>query len=300
MSPFWTQCFWAYLDYDAAASVPSAQVMTMQYSAAASALAANQVTGTAITYRNLIQGIPQVSTVSAAGFAGGNIAPDSIVSIFGSYLSNGTASASVLPLPTTLSGTAASIQDSSGNQQPISLIFVSPGQINAVIPAGLNTGPAVIAISSQGTVAAQSHLTLAAVAPALLTANQNGAGAPIGLVVTAQTGGAQIATYASTFQGSAVGSYTPAPIDLGPVTSQSVLELYGTGIRGASSLANVTATIGTVSVPVEYAGPCDPAHFAGLDQVNVALPHSLAGAGQVNLVLTVDGIAAPPVTLDFQ
>ncbi|MGD0437707.1 MAG: hypothetical protein ABSB86_14690 [Bryobacteraceae bacterium] len=81
---------------------------------------------------------------------------------------------------------------------------------------------------------------------------------------------------------------------------QPALVLYGTGIRGRSSLANVTVTIGTVTLPVQYAGPCDPAQFVAFDQVNVALPQSLAGAGQVTVTLTVDGAAAPPVTLDFE
>ena len=37
--------------------------------------------------------------------------------------------------------------------------------------------------------------------------------------------------------------------------------------------------------------------YGGLDQMNVLLLHSLAGAGTVNVTLTVDGQAAKPVTL---
>ena len=146
---------------------------------------------------------------------------------------------------------------------------------------------------------AQSDVTLASVAPTLFTANQNGQGVPIGLVVTAQGNGSLVTSYASTFQGNAVGSYAPVPIQLGGAGTETVLELYGTGIRGAASLSNVTVTIGTVNAPVQYAGPADPSQFVALDQVNVSLPQSLAGAGQVNLTLRVNGVAAPPVTLDF-
>jgi uncharacterized protein (TIGR03437 family) len=298
ISPFWTQCFYAYLDYDQVSSLTPDQVTSMQYAAAATALAANQTSITALTYSNLIQGTPPANTVSAASFATGNLAPDSIVSIFGSNLSTGTASAQSLPLPITLSNTTASIEDSSGNQQPVPFIFVSPGQINAVIPPGLSAGAAVIDISSNGTVVAQSDVMLATVAPAIFTANQNGKGVPIAVVTTAQPNGSQ--STVDVFQGNAVGSYTPAPINLGGPGDNSALVLYGTGIRGASSLSNVTVTIGTVTLPVQYAGPCDPAQFVAFDQVNVALPQSLAGAGQVTLTLTVDGVAAPPVTLDFQ
>jgi subtilase family serine protease len=52
--------------------------------------------------------------------------------------------------------------------------------------------------------------------------------------------------------------------DLGPSTEQIYLEMYGTGIRHASS---VTASVGGVNVPVLFAGPAPG--FAGLDQVNI-------------------------------
>ena len=38
----------------------------------------------------------------------------------------------------------------------------------------------------------------------------------------------------------------------------------------------------------------------GLDQVNVQIPTSLRGAGTVTLQLTVDGVAANPVTVAIQ
>jgi uncharacterized protein (TIGR03437 family) len=298
ISPFWTQCFYAYLDYEQVSSLTPAQVQTMQYAAAATALGAHQTSITALTYSNLIQGTPPATTVSAASFATGDLAPDSMVTIFGSNLSTGTASAQSLPLPITLENTTATIEDSSGNQQPISFIFVSAGQVNAAIPPGLAAGGAVITISSKGTVVAESDVTLATVAPAIFTANQNGKGVPIAVVTTAQPDGSQ--STVDTFQGNAVGSYTPAPINLGGPGDSSALVLYGTGIRGRSSLANVTVTFGTVTLPVQYAGPCDPAQFVAFDQVNVALPQSLAGAGQVTVTLTVDGVAAPAATLDFE
>jgi uncharacterized protein (TIGR03437 family) len=298
ISPFWTRYFWAYLNYSEVGSLTAAQVSSMAQQAASAAIGSNQTTITGLTYSNLIQGVPQANAVSAASFVRGNLAPDSMVSIFGSNLSAGTESAPSLPLPAKLDNTTASIQDSSGNKGAIPFIFVSPGQINAAIPTGLSAGGAVITISSKGTVVAQSDVTLATVAPAIFTANQNGKGVPIAVVTTAQPNGSE--STVDVFQGSAVGSYTPAPINLGGSGDSSALVLYGTGIRGRSSLSNVTVTIGTVTLPVQYAGRCDPAHFAAFDQVNVALPHSLAGIGQVTLTLTVDGVVAPPVTLDFQ
>jgi uncharacterized protein (TIGR03437 family) len=94
----------------------------------------------------------------------------------------------------------------------------------------------------------------------------------------------------------ASGSVIPLPIDLGPSTEQVYLEMYGTGIRNAKS---VTVTVGSLSVPVLYAGAAPG--FAGEDQVNIGpLPQSLAGKGSVNILLTADGQAANTVNVTIQ
>jgi uncharacterized protein (TIGR03437 family) len=93
----------------------------------------------------------------------------------------------------------------------------------------------------------------------------------------------------------AQGGYVATPLDLGAATDQVILELFGTGIRGRSALTAVTATIGGQAAEVQYAGP--QGGFAGLDQVNVRVPRSLAGRGDVDVVLTVDGKTANTVTV---
>jgi uncharacterized protein (TIGR03437 family) len=60
----------------------------------------------------------------------------------------------------------------------------------------------------------------------------------------------------------------------------------------------VTVTINAVSVPVLFAGA--QAGNVGLDQVDVAVPLSLRGTGETNLVLTVDGQAANAVRVNIQ
>jgi uncharacterized protein (TIGR03437 family) len=80
------------------------------------------------------------------------------------------------------------------------------------------------------------------------------------------------------------------------------LILFGTGLRGRSSLSNVSATIGGVKAPVEYTGA--QGEFAGLDQVNLALPRSLAGRRDQpsELYLTVDfrAVNEDPLYLVFK
>jgi uncharacterized protein (TIGR03437 family) len=83
-----------------------------------------------------------------------------------------------------------------------------------------------------------------------------------------------------------------APIVFGP--DRLFLALYGTGVRGANASVNIAG----VDLPVQYAGP--QSQYPGLDQVNVELPPSLAGAGQVNVTVTIDGVAANAVAIVFQ
>jgi len=53
-----------------------------------------------------------------------------------------------------------------------------------------------------------------------------------------------------------------------------------------------------IDLPVPYPGA--QGRFAGLDQVNMALPRSLAGIGAVEVNLTVDGRAANTVQIRFR
>jgi uncharacterized protein (TIGR03437 family) len=91
---------------------------------------------------------------------------------------------------------------------------------------------------------------------------------------------------------------TPIPINLGSSTDQAYLVLFGTGIRGAGGASAVTATVGNTACPVAFAGA--QGTYFGLDQVNVELPHSLAGSGTVNVVITAAGETANTVTMDIQ
>ena len=93
-------------------------------------------------------------------------------------------------------------------------------------------------------------------------------------------------------------AYVPVPVAFGPESEQLYLLLYGAGIRNRSSLEAVTAHVGDLELPVSYAGP--QGFYPGLDQVNVLLPRSLAGAGRVDVRLTVDGLRSNTVELEFE
>ena len=83
------------------------------------------------------------------------------------------------------------------------------------------------------------------------------------------------------------------PIDLS--TDAVVLTLYGTGIRHRTDLAAVKVIIGGVAAVVDYADK--QGQYVGLDQINVRVPKSLAGRGEVNVEVNVDGKTANPVKI---
>ncbi len=92
--------------------------------------------------------------------------------------------------------------------------------------------------------------------------------------------------------------YVALPIDLSIPGDQVFLLLFGTGLRYRNALSSVTATIGGAAVEVLYVGA--QGDFLGLDQVNLRLPQRLAGRGEVDVVLLVDGKAANSVKVSFK
>lgn len=232
---------------------------------------------------------------SAASFQpGGDLASESIASAFGTSLADAPTAAGPGSLPTTIGDTSVSVLDASGAERSAPLFFVSPNQINFLLPSGLAQGSAVVRVFRQGNVVARGSANVETVAPGLFTANADGKGAPAAVAVRVAASGAQsqLDVYRC---GTALGSCAPVPIDLGATTDQVIVELFGTGIRGRSALTAVTATIGGQTAEVQYAGP--QGGFAGLDQVNIRVPRSLAGQGNVDVVLTVDGKTANTVTV---
>lgn len=72
----------------------------------------------------------------------------------------------------------------------------------------------------------------------------------------------------------------------------------GTGISGRLALSNFQAKIGGETAEIAFAGA--QGDFAGLDQLNLRLPRVLAGRGNVDVVLTVDGKMANTVQINIK
>ena len=274
---------------------------------------------------------PSLTIVGAGDFSS-PVAPGSIVSLFGANITSGVYTASdqsPTVLPTTLGGVSATITDVLGNTLPVSLIAVTPGQVNAVLPSGSQSGPIIVNLTASSGAKSCGSTTLAPVAPSLFTADQTGNWLAAAQVVIAHPDGSQtvmnaIAQYSSTlvFNGSRWSNWTPIPINLGSSTDVAVLELFGTGIRGVNAFASAAKSLGTSLVSVDVCSKvqnCTPygslnvlyagaqgnggsGSFYGLDQINVVLPHSLSGSGvmfvEVGVVAPCSGCGLVPWMVD--
>jgi uncharacterized protein (TIGR03437 family) len=229
------------------------------------------------------------SSFSAASYYRPPLAPASFVSTFGLNLGTRQAAGMISEnsYPTQLGGTTATVTDAAGTQRPVPLVFVSPQQVNFLVPDGTAPGPADLAITTDSGQVTRETFTVEASAPAIFAANQSGTG-PAAAFWQA-TGDA---TPSLTFQASG-NTFVNRGITL---KGDTYLILYGSGIRGGT---NVTVTIGGVNATVAYKGP--GGGYPGLDQINVKIPPVLAGQDADQTVsVVVDNVAANPVTVHIR
>lgn len=244
----------------------------------------------------LIATYQAAATVNGASYAVQQpVATEAIVSVFGANLATREQGAVQLPLPTELAGTSVKVRDSLGIERLAPLFYVGKLQVNYQIPAGTAPSFATVTITNGNGEIFTSAVNVTGVTPGIFAANQNGSGAAAAsvLYVTGVNRHAE-----STAVCDANGQNCVArQIDVNSA-NEVYLELYGTGLRNNSGLANVAVTVGGVAVPVLYAGK--QPEFVGLDQINVQLPRSLAARGEVDLIVTIDGKTANPVKIHLK
>jgi uncharacterized protein (TIGR03437 family) len=233
-----------------------------------------------------------VTSVSAANYRGASLAAEAIVAAFGTALADRTQNAGVTPLPMELAGTEVLVKDSAGVERPAPLFFVSPTQVNFQIPPGTALGAATVNFKNVYGSAAPGAMQVARIAPGLFSATANGKGLAAAVALRVRADGSQ-RFEAVVGRDAATGQIVPVAIDLGPSTDQVFLILFGTGLRHRTSLTAVTGTIGGEASEIGFAG----AHptLIGVDQLNLRIPRTLLGRGDVEVAVTVEGIAANPL-----
>lgn len=240
----------------------------------------------------------KVETVSAATYTqAAPVALESIVSAFGVNLASTAKAAETSPLPTSLADVTVKVRDSLHTELLAPLFYVSPTQINYQLPAGLAPGAATVTILNKTDLVALGSLRLERIAPGLFAANANGQGVAAAQLQRRATDGTDsfepVAVYDEMQK-----LFFPRLLEVSQPATQYFLTLYGTGLRFRNPAHPVTAQIGGTAVEVLYAG--EQKEFFGLDQVNLRVPPDLAGRGQVEVQLAIEGQTTNPILVAFK
>jgi uncharacterized protein (TIGR03437 family) len=222
------------------------------------------------------------AVVNGASDITGAVSPGEIITIYGTNIGPATPAGLVITssgtVATTLSNTQVTFD---GTAAP--LIYVSSGQINAIVPYEITPGRGTtnVVVSTNGKVSQSLQLQVTATAPGVFTAAQNGSGqgailnqdnvtlnssskpAPKGSVVVIYATGEGLL-----MPQPATGSFTP-----------------GNGSAFIVPKGAVTVLIGGQPANVQFAGEA-PTLVSGVLQINAVVPTNI-GSGPQPIQLTV-------------
>ena len=197
------------------------------------------------------------------------VAPDSIAVARGSNLANTTQQSQRLPngtFPTNVSGTTVTV-----NGRAAQIFFVSPGQVNFLVPPATEIGTADVVVTNSENFQSRGNVPTRRTAPGIFTKPGDGTGE--GMILNSDT-------------------LQSGPFD--PTGGNLRLTIFTTGARNATqTLVSIGGRV--VSAESVMASPDMP----GLDEVRVRVPTDLRGTGTVNLSVQCDGRDSNPVTVTF-
>ena len=251
-----------------------------------------------VTFTVSAQAPPQpVSVFNNASNLAGVISPGEELDIKGTLLGPANAPNGGLFTVNSSGGVNATLDGVSVtfDNNPGTVLYVSPTQIDVMVPYEINGRlSTTMVVSYNGVAAPGVQLGVAPAAPALFTTNSAGTGqiaalnqngtyngsgnglaaAPRGTAVQLfGTGGGQ------TTPASVTGSVTPIP--------QNASQLL--------VVPNVTATVGGIPATVEFAGAA-PGLVTGVLQVNVLIPNGVTPGPAVPVTISVNGVTSPTGT----
>jgi hypothetical protein len=197
------------------------------------------------------------------------VAPDSIAVAIGGALANSTQQPQKLPngtFPTNVGGTTVTV-----NGRAAQIFFVSPGQVNFLVPPQTEIGTAEVVIPNSENFTSRGTVSILRAAPGVFTKSGDGTGP--GLILNSDT-------------------LQEGPFD--PTSGNLRLTIFATGARNASQTS--VSIGGRVVTPENVIASTD---MPGLDEVHVLVPRDLRGAGTVDLFVQSDGRASNPVSITF-
>ncbi len=205
-------------------------------------------------------GVVNVASFAFAGLPNGDIAPGSMVVIFGSNLGPATLQqAASYPLPTSLAGTSVKVTSGSTTTDAI-ISYTSAGQIAAIIPSATPAGSATLTVTYNGKASAPAAFKVVPNSFGIFAANQGGSGPGIIANASSQVFGLNSAANpgeAAVIWGTGLGAVSgneaagPLPGDMSSVP----VEVY----------------VGSQKAAVTYRGRSGCC--AGIDQITFTVPN---------------------------
>jgi uncharacterized protein (TIGR03437 family) len=205
-----------------------------------------------------------------------SLAPRMFIAIYGAGLASQTTQASGAMFPLQLADTQVLIAGA-----PIPLYYVSPLQIDAVLPDSASGLTQLTVQNSAGKHAV--NVFVEAAAPAIFTQDASGTGPASALKASDQS----LVTAGN------------------PLHSGDTVELFATGLGQTSAKNGLdyaaqqpTVTVGGVDCPVSFAGAAPT--YIGLDQINCAIPAAAASNLAAPVVITSGNRVSNTATLAIQ
>jgi uncharacterized protein (TIGR03437 family) len=232
------------------------------------------------------------SIVNAAANLAGPLAPNCIASIYGvnlAYTTRGITSQDLQggSLPYVLANTGVRVWV---NNIGAAIYFVSPSQINFLVPSALSPGPAKVVVTLNGHAGPAVPVQIADSAPAFFQFNAQE-------VAAAHADGSPVTDDAPARPEEIVVLYATGLGQTAPPVVYGELATKATSIRNQLGLEVLVGGVALDPTSIYYAGLAPG--FAGLYQINLRLPSTVGANPEIRIgVSTV--ISPPNLTIPVQ
>jgi uncharacterized protein (TIGR03437 family) len=223
--------------------------------------------------------------VNSADNQSGWLAPNAIATLYGKNLAYGTKTLTASDirggvLPTVLPNTGVRVLV---NGLPANPYYVSPTQINFLVPPNLLPGPSTVQVVIDGLAGPQVPVTLGSASPALFQLDQQN-------IIATRLDGSLITPAASAKPGDVVVLYATGLGAIVPPIGYGEVPLAAASLKMLSDLQVLLDGTAVDLSLILYAGVAP--NFAGLYQINLTLPDSTGANPEIRIAVgTALGIA---------
>lgn len=215
------------------------------------------------------------------------VGPGSIISIFGDGLCPSLVVASTNPLPQSLGNISVRVND-----RILPLLFVSPSQINAILPSDLPDGDYVLRVTSATQPDLTGNFSIARDSPGILLRPIDGDSRPLALVT--HTDGSAVTFTSPAAQGETVAIFGTG---FGPY-QPPVFDGFTVPDFSHPTADPVTVTVGSTQLQPVFAGAAPG--FVGLTMTQVVITNDIQPASVQNLKVTVNGVDSNTAVLPIK